>query len=193
MDRAEAEARRLKRRYAACYDRGVHGMSCRAAGAGSGGCVWLRRIANAEEQADRLDAVVEKYQRLWGRWKVYARALERKGERRIGGLEEWRRREGRGGEREEYDRLRGFYRRLSREDSRVEEVDVRRRAEEELGRLRRREWEREREGERERYRSVDDRKAGYRGRNYDHEVSGDNRHEARGYRRRPNVRRWEAP
>ncbi|KAL2759987.1 hypothetical protein ACRALDRAFT_1079105 [Sodiomyces alcalophilus JCM 7366] len=161
MDKADAESQRLRRMHARRRSEGGHGASCHAVGADD--CAWLRQIANADEQADGLDVVVKKYQKLWERWKIYARALERKGERRIGGMEEWRRREGRGGEREEYDRLMGLYRRQS-QDIRDDEADMRWGAEEDRGRQGR--WEWEWKSEMRRYRSADRRKSA---RGYDYE------------------------
>ncbi|EEY23464.1 predicted protein [Verticillium alfalfae VaMs.102] len=82
-------------------------------------CEWQKKVENSKEHADNLEVAVEHFEDLWRAWKRYLRSLERRGDRRVGGLEEWRRREGRGSESEEFDQLHSFY----RKDMRVDEMD----------------------------------------------------------------------
>ncbi|KAM0281209.1 hypothetical protein ACHAQH_003640 [Verticillium albo-atrum] len=84
------------------------------------GCEWQQKVENSREHADNLEVAVEYFEDLWRGWKRYLRSLEKRGDRRVGGLEEWRRRDGRGHEREESEILNGFYNR----DMRVDEMDA---------------------------------------------------------------------
>ncbi|KAH7350142.1 hypothetical protein B0T11DRAFT_333148 [Plectosphaerella cucumerina] len=120
IDDAQADARRLAR----WHDR-EHGSRC---GRRQGhACPGMERVLNAQEHGDDLALALEGYKQLWRRWKVFLRGLERRGDRRLGGLEEWRRRRGGGGEKDEHERLNEYYRR----EIRADEVEMRRKRQEE--------------------------------------------------------------
>ncbi|KAH6693899.1 hypothetical protein F5X68DRAFT_199843 [Plectosphaerella plurivora] len=124
IDDAQADARTLAR----WHDR-EHGSRC--ARRQQSACSGMERVLNAKEHFEDLALALEGYRQLWRRWKVFLRGLERRGERRLGGLEEWRRRRGGGGEKEEHERLTGLYRREIRADE-VEMKARRREREEEV-------------------------------------------------------------
>lgn len=140
IDDTQTDARRLKR----WHDRG-HGPRCTGR---RQSCSAMERSMNAQDHIEDLFTALEAYRQLWRRWKVYLRGLERRGDRRLSGLEEWRRRHGGGADKEEHEHLMGLYRRETRADeveARRSESDARRRQSEEAARERERERERQRQ------------------------------------------------
>ena len=115
IDKARFEEQRLTHRH---YEE--HGSRC-GRYSRTRDCTWRERIRNSQEHGDNIQTAVQGFRQLWRRWKVYLRNLERGGDRRLSGLEEWRRRGGLASEKEEYDHLMGLY----REDIRVDEKDAR--------------------------------------------------------------------